>query len=158
LKKLEHPDICSAVTLSKLVPNTVATGCFDKVIRMWSLPKSKVLTWVNTGNYITALTFSPLSSKLIAGLINGQCLVYSSEKLDHVQTIDATNNSGYYKKGTKVTSIEFFSPQLPNIITITSNDSRIRFANISTGVILLKVKGHKNEKCMIRGSVSEDGK
>ena len=41
---------------------------------------------------------------------------------------------------------------------VTSNDSRIRFANIATGVVLLKIKGHKNEKCMIRGSMSADGK
>jgi len=58
-----------------------------------------------------------------------------------------------------VTSIVFFcGNEQPNIVIITSNDSRIRCANIKTGEILLKIKGHKNQNSMLRGSLSTDGK
>lgn len=39
---------------------------------------------------------------------------------------------------------------------ITTNDSRIRFVNIKSGEVLLKMKGHKNEHFMIRASMSAD--
>ena len=37
---------------------------------------------------------------------------------------------------------------------VTTNDSRIRVVNTKNGRILLKIKGHKNENFMTRGSLS----
>ena len=58
-----------------------------------------------------------------------------------------------------MTSIVFFSGnELSNFVIVTTNDSRIRCTNIKTGEILLKIKGHKNQNSMLRGSMSSDGK
>ena len=45
---------------------------------------------------------------------------------------------------------------MPNLVMVTTNDSRIRFINIKNGKVLLKVKGHKNETFMTRASLSPD--
>jgi WD repeat-containing protein 44 len=99
------------------------------------------------------------------GLVNGICQVYEYFKggqdyqVKHIQNINCKNRKGYFAKGTKVTSIVFFSGnELPNIVIVTTNDSRIRCANIKTAEILLKIKGHKNTNSMLRGSMSSDGK
>ena len=56
-----------------------------------------------------------------------------------------------------MTGIEFLSSEsMPNCVMVTTNDSRIRFINIKKGQVLLKIKGHKNENFMTRGSLSGD--
>jgi len=39
---------------------------------------------------------------------------------------------------------------------VTTNDNRIRFINIKSGKVLLKMKGHKNESFVIRASLTPD--
>ena len=39
---------------------------------------------------------------------------------------------------------------------VTTNDSRVRFVNIMTGNILMKIKGHQNNELHVRASLSPD--
>ena len=39
---------------------------------------------------------------------------------------------------------------------ITTNDSRIRFINATTGKNIMKIKGNKNEQFHVRASISPD--
>ena len=85
--------------------------------------------------------------------------MYDSEgdKLKHIQKVECKNRSGKFSKGHKVRGIEFMDPILmKNCVMVTTNDSRIRFVNIKSGEVLLKMKGHKNEHFMIRASMSAD--
>ena len=43
------------------------------------------------------------------------------------------------------------------VTMVTTNDSRVRFINILTGRVLMKIKGHKNEQFHVRASLSADG-
>ena len=39
---------------------------------------------------------------------------------------------------------------------VTTNDSRVRFVNIFDGSVLIKLKGHTNQKYHVRASLSPD--
>ena len=73
------------------------------------------------------------------------------DKLQYVHQIDVKNSNGKFSGGRKVTGIEFFND---NIVMVTTNDSRVRFINIVTRKILMKIKGNKNESFHLRASLS----
>ena len=76
---LQHPDIlCSALFLRPNSENFVASGCFDKMIRVWNVNQRKVIDWQQTPSYITAMQVSPNGEKLIVGLVDGICIVYDN--------------------------------------------------------------------------------
>lgn len=77
----------------------------------------------------------------------------TTEKLKLERSIDVKNNNGKFSGGRKVTGIDFFNL---NICMITTNDSRVRFVNILTGKIIMKIKGHKNNLYHLRASLSPD--
>ena len=56
--------------------NYVASGCFDKMIRIWNVNQRKVIDWQQTHSYITAMQINHNGDKLIVGLVDGICLVY----------------------------------------------------------------------------------
>ena len=39
---------------------------------------------------------------------------------------------------------------------VTTNDSRVRFINIVTGRVIMKIKGNKNESFHLRASLAPD--
>ena len=96
----------------------------------------------------------------MAGLMNGEVHIYdsSTDSLQHLLKIECRNRTGKYSKGRKVTGLEFMrnSINMSDYVMVTTNDSRIRFLNIKNGKILLKIKGHKNEDFMTKGSLSGD--
>lgn len=75
------------------------------------------------------------------------------EKLKLEKQIDVKNNNGKFSGGRKVTGIEFFNN---NVAMVTTNDSRVRFINIQTGRVIMKIKGNKNESFHLRASLSPD--
>ena len=92
LQIFQHPDIVSAcsfkVNVSQIFPylqslpnqsdTYITTGCFDKFLRLWSVKQKKVVDWQQTNNYITALQYTPCSTKLIVGLVNGEVLIFDA--------------------------------------------------------------------------------
>lgn len=78
---LQHSDIlCSALFVKPTSENFVASGCFDKMIRIWNVTQRKVIDWQQTTNYITAMQINSMGDKLIVGLLDGVCLVYDYSK------------------------------------------------------------------------------
>lgn len=77
----------------------------------------------------------------------------TTEKLKLERQIEVRNNTGKYSGGRKVTGIEFFNQ---HVCMITTNDSRMRFVNIFTGRIIMKIKGNKNNLFHLRASLSPD--
>lgn len=101
---------------------------------------------------MTALCFNNVF--LIAGLINGDIVVYE-QPLKKKLRINCKNRTGLYSKGRKVTGLEVYDEQ---IVCVSTNDSRIRFVNVVTGEILLKIKGHVNTHYLITAVLSPDSK
>ena len=56
--------------------NLVASGCFDKTIRVWNVSQRKVIDWQQTPNFITAMQINENGDRLVVGLCDGVCLVY----------------------------------------------------------------------------------
>lgn len=78
---------------------------------------------------------------------------FTVEKLKLERSIDVKNNTGKFSGGRKVTGIDFYSL---NICMVTTNDSRVRFVNILTGQVIMKIKGNKNNLFHLRASLSPD--
>jgi WD40 repeat protein len=79
-----HPDIVASVAFKSGCENYFASGCFDKLLRIWNIKQRKVVEWQQTPNYITALCFTPSTGdRLAVGLITGEILIYdlNQEKL-----------------------------------------------------------------------------
>ena len=171
---MQHQDIlCAALFLRPNSENYVVTGCFDKTIRVWNVPSRKVIDWQQTPNFITAMQTNEAGDKLVVGLADGVLLVYDcasqnkssfdqrglgskqirDEGLRLFRRIDVKNQHGNYSDGRKVTGVDFLTGA---IAMITTNDSRIRFVNIITGVILIKLKGHMNDHYFVRASHTSD--
>lgn len=127
------------------------------------------MDWVQVPTLVTCTTFSINGKYGIAGLYDGQCFFYSltGHRLKYVTAIECRNNSGKYRKGRKVTGLQYIpstkqqhtasnhgSPQL----LITTNDSRLRLYNLSNFDMKCKYKGHENTQSQIHARFSPDGK
>ena len=58
-----------------------ASGCFDKIIRIWDINETKVVDWVQTNDLITALTFSPDKNHLLVGFFKGTIKIYLTNQV-----------------------------------------------------------------------------
>ena len=78
IQVLAHQDIvtCAIFNISKY--NCLASGCADKIIRLWRINTRTVTSWAKTNEFITALQFNHNGSRLIAGLLNGEVHIYDS--------------------------------------------------------------------------------
>jgi hypothetical protein len=95
-------------------------------------------------------TGMPDQSDIQNQMVNTQM---TTEKLKLEKSIEVRNNTGKFSGGRKITGIEFFNQ---HVCMITTNDSRVRFVNIITGRIVMKIKGNKNNLFHMRASLSPD--
>ena len=82
------------------------TGSFDRRLRIWSIPKGRVVQWTQVPELISAVAFAPSSEFIIAGLLDGTCIFYNDE-LKYYTQIELRNKNGKYSSGRKVTGIRF---------------------------------------------------
>ena len=156
---LAHANLVSCAIFNVSQTFCIASGCYDKTIRLWRINTRTVTSWQQTTHFITALQYNQNGTRLVAGLVNGEVHVYDSsltDSLQHLTKIECRNRTGKFSKGKKVTGIEFMSETMPNCMMVTTNDNRIRFINIKNGKVLLKMKGPKNENYVIRASLTPD--
>lgn len=102
----------------------------------------------NIPEYITSLAISPCGKYILVGNNKGRCYVYdmTKDKIKFSHSFDFRNKYGKYSDGRNITGIEFIRN---NEILVSTNDSRIRIANID-GRILYKFKGHENEEGLLK--------
>ena len=158
LRVYPHNGIVSCVSFapldSKIEGDAFITGCFDKIIRVWSTTNNSApISYVNVTELVTAIAFFPLGDFVVVGNNSGKCSVYSYEsKLVYSFSFNCRNKNGKYKHGRKITNIYFINC---SDAVITTNDSRIRMINISTGNVIHKYKGLVNDDTIIRSSYDE---
>jgi len=73
--------VFSSIMLNKKVDEYFATGCFDKMIRIWDLNETKVVDWIQTTDIITALSFSPDRNHLLVGFYKGIVKIYRADQV-----------------------------------------------------------------------------
>jgi hypothetical protein len=67
-----HADFVTSVDFHPKNDLLFLSGCFDKRLRVWSIPESHVAAWATTPEMITSVCFSPTGNQALAGLFNGQ--------------------------------------------------------------------------------------
>ena len=121
----KHPDIVSCVDFypGLDVPILFVSGCMDKKIRTWTVPKDDVhpdkdydepKDVVNVPEFVTSLSFLPDGKMVAAGLTKSQLFFFTYfndvKGLRFFTQMDLRNKRGKYRHGRNVTSIQFFKP------------------------------------------------
>jgi WD40 repeat protein len=91
---LAHSEIVpSAVFVHK---NTIVSGGFDRVLRMWDVDQRKVIAWHECKEFITALAYR--SGRLVVGTMIGELLIYQCDgsKMKMLNTVDVKNRHGSF--------------------------------------------------------------
>jgi WD repeat-containing protein 44 len=135
------------------------SGCFDKKLRIWNIPHERVVEWTHTPHMVTAAIFSPTGEFAIAGLYQGQCVFYKTERALRYHTqIDCRNAHGSNRKGKKVTGMAFVPGAAgAGELLVTTNDSRMRLYQTEDFSQTYKYKGMVNNQMQIRAVFSQDG-
>jgi WD repeat-containing protein 44 len=131
-------------------------GCKDAKLRLWSIPDKRIEFWVNVGDMITAVGFSPDGKTSLAGTVSGMISLYSTENLKSVGQIAVRG-----KKKTRITGIDTKCvPATSDAlkVLVTTSDSRVRLYNLRDKALELKLKAHKNDELPIRASINDDGR
>ena len=72
------------------------------------------------------MSFSPNGKLLLAGHVNGSCIIYESDSLPNlkrVSRIDCKNRAGKYSLGRKISGITFINN---TEFLVATNDSSVR--------------------------------
>jgi WD40 repeat protein len=148
--KFVHSSVVTSISFCPVMGDDekFASGCLDKIIRIWSPKQNKVLDYINMKEYITAISYFPTGDMIAIGTHDGKCSIYDCKpKLRYNFSFTCRNRIGKYSHGRKITNIHFLNRTKA---LITTNDSRIRLINISDGKMIHKYKGLVNEEFMIR--------
>ncbi|KAG9411967.1 WD repeat-containing protein 44 [Aphanomyces cochlioides] len=158
LHVFQHPDSVPAVDFHPKDDRFFLSGCFDNKARIWNIPDGCVVSYVQTPVMITAASFHPSGTRVIAGLLNGQCILYqvnAHQAMNYYTQIECRNARGATRKGRKVTGIEF-SPE-GKYFLVSTNDSRMRLFSVDNYSRVCKYKGLVNNYLQIKGRFSQDG-
>ena len=144
----QHSDFVTAVAFHPIEDRYFLSASFDKKLRVWNIPEHRVVEWTQTSTIITSCTFSPNGQLTVAGLYNGQCVFYATDGLKYYTQVECRNRHGKYKKGKKVTGLQFTSDGKQ--LLVTTNDSRIRLYDMDDYRVVAKYKGTINDELQIR--------
>jgi WD repeat-containing protein 44 len=130
-------------------------GCKDAKLRLWSIPDKRIEYWVNTGEIVTAVGFSPDGKTALAGTMAGSISLYSTENMKSIGQIPVRG-----KKKSRITGIEirYVPPSDVLKVLVTTTDSRIRLYNLRDKALELKLKAHRNDEIPMKASFNDDGR
>ena len=152
----QHSDFVTSVCFHPIEDRYFISGSFDKKLRIWNIPEHRVVEWAQTANIVTATALSPDGNMAVAGLYNGQCIFYQTKGLKYFTQVDCRNRHGKYRKGKKVTNLEFNGDG--SQLLITTNDSRLRLYDMNDYSMIKKFKGLYNDELQIKAKFSPDYK
>ena len=158
LKVFHHNDFVTSIAVHPLNETLFLSGSIDGKVRLWNVPDSRVTSWQDIHDMVTAVTFSKDGSRAVVGSMRGKCRFYSlgiSNTLEYEAQLDVKNKRGQHSRGKKITGLTFAPKLFPNALLITSNDSRIRLYDGYT--LRFKYKGLSNKSTQIKASFSPRG-
>ena len=165
LMVFQHTDFVTAVCFHPIEDRYFLSGSFDRKLRVWNIPHHKVVEWTRTPAIVTSACFSPDGYTAVAGLYQGQVMLYHTEQLRYKTQLDCRNRSGKDSGGRKVTGVVFSEDGL--FLLVSTNDSRLRLYSMDDYRMVSKYKGLQNKELQIKAhlgpgytriiSGSEDG-
>lgn len=159
----KHDDLVTSITFHPTDDRFFLAGSLDEQLRLWSIPDKAVAFSAPTGEFITAVAFTPNGKTAICGLLSGICIFFETEGLKNPWQIHVRSSRGKNAKGSKITGIRtktisaHGSPQADVKVLISSNDSRVRIYSLKTRMLEAKFKGHENMSSQIHARFSDDG-
>eukprot|EP00475_Leptophrys_vorax_P025354 TRINITY_DN3553_c0_g1_i10.p1 TRINITY_DN3553_c0_g1~~TRINITY_DN3553_c0_g1_i10.p1 ORF type:complete len:439 (-),score=97.39 TRINITY_DN3553_c0_g1_i10:1858-3039(-) len=153
----KHSNVVTGVQFHSTNARQFITGSLDGLIRIWDVVDGRVVMWVHADVPVTSVTISPSGSHVYAGLGNGIVNVYKldNRRMDLVQRIICQKKKKkQFQKN--VVGLEFDANGRHLLISIS--DSTLYLYDTSSKRISHFYLGHLNEKQVIRGSFSENGK
>jgi len=156
-----HADLVTSVDFHPKDDSLFLSGGFDRKLRLWSIPDGRVIDWAQTPDIITSAKFTPNGNFVVAGLINGQVYLYSTEGMRYYTQISCRNRHGKDRDGRKVTGLSFYANnnamRLSEQLLVTTNDSRIRLFGLNDYCMISKYKGLTNTSMQIKAHFSDSG-
>ncbi|KAK4396238.1 WD repeat-containing protein 44 [Sesamum angolense] len=149
------------------------SGSLDAKVRIWNIPKRKVVDWTDIPEMVTAASYTPDGQGAIIGSLQGTCRLYSIEgsRLDHRMDIQTKKKSqgkkfptfqspakkdpGLQSQSGKITGFQF-APWNPSEVLITATDNRLGIYNGPD--LIQKFRGFRNTGSQIAATFSPDGK
>lgn len=153
-----HNDFVTSIDVHPKNEALFISGSIDGKVRLWNVPETRVVSWQDIHDMVTAVAFSKDGCRAVVGSMRGKCWFYSltnSNALEYEAQLDVKNKRGQHARGKKITGLAFAPKMFPNALLITSNDSRIRLFDGYT--LRFKYKGHSNKSTQIKASFSPKG-
>ncbi|CAN4114147.1 unnamed protein product [Withania somnifera] len=150
-----HKNYVTCVQFNPVDENIFISGSIDGKVRIWGVPRKRVLEWADVHDIVTALAYQPNGKGLIVGCISGTCRFY--ELSESVLSLNTQVHLHSRKKsaGSRITGIQFFENDSRRVM-ITSEDSKI---HILDGVeIVHKYKGLSKSGSHTSATFSSTGK
>ncbi|OAA78681.1 WD repeat containing protein 44 [Akanthomyces lecanii RCEF 1005] len=159
----KHDDLVTSIRFHPTDDRFFLAGSLDEQLRLWSIPDKSVAFAAPTGEFITAVAFTPNGKTAICGLLSGVCIFYETEGLKNPWQIHVRSSRGKNAKGSKITGIRTKATSVHGTrqadvkVLISSNDSRVRIYSLKTRMLEAKFKGHENSSSQIHARFSDDG-
>eukprot|EP00727_Mastigamoeba_balamuthi_P011525 m51a1_g6996 hypothetical protein (459) ;mRNA; f:180536-182882 len=152
---MEHPDILTSISCD---PNSdelkLVTGSLDNCVRLWVLTDkgAEMRGCVKLSEFVTAVTYSPTGSLIVAGTDDGHCaLMDASLKVQRQIEVRSITGKRSKEGHRTITGLTVHGSQL----IVSSRDSRLRKYDLATLSLISKYKGAKSN--IIRASFSSHG-
>ncbi|XP_006652653.1 WD repeat-containing protein 44 [Oryza brachyantha] len=149
-----HSNFVTCVQFNPVDENFFISGSIDGKIRVWDIPGSSVVDWVDIRDIVTAVRYRPDGKLVVVGTITGNCRFYElSDNLLQLKTQIALN--GKKKSSLKRITGFQFCPSNPSKLMVTSADSKIRILE-GTNVIQ-NYSGLRNGSCQLSATFTPEG-
>lgn len=150
-----HKNYVTCIQFNPVNENIFISGSIDGKVRIWGVPRKRVLEWADAHDIVTAVAYQPNGKGFIVGCISGTCRFY--ELNESVLSLNTQVHLHSRKKssGSRITGIQFFESDSPRVM-ITSEDSKI---HVLDGVeIVQKYKGPSKSGSHTSATFSSTGK
>ncbi|KAM7276787.1 hypothetical protein ACFE04_018653 [Oxalis oulophora] len=154
LKVFSHNNYVTCVQFNPVDNNYFISGSIDGKVRIWEINGCQVVDWTDITEIVTAVCFRPHGKGAIVGSITGNCHFYNASD-NRLQPCAQVCLQGKKKKPKKIAGLQF-SPVDPNILMVTSADSRVRI--IRGHEVVCKFRGLQNSSSQLCASFTSDGK
>ncbi|EPS62097.1 hypothetical protein M569_12696, partial [Genlisea aurea] len=162
IKIFSHTDYVTCIQFNPVNDDYFVSGSIDGKVRIWSINGCQVVSWTETKEIITAVSYSPDGEVGVFGSFSGSCQFFSvgDNRLQFESEVCLTSKrklpSTKRITGFQVIKCVQFLPDDPQKVLVSCADSQIRIIDRSN--VVAKYKGLRNSGCCLSASFTRNGK
>ncbi|KAI3387359.1 hypothetical protein SNEBB_003879 [Seison nebaliae] len=153
LVSFQHDSLITAVAFFPEDDRYFTSCAFDGRIRIWDIEEKVVCKRTEVSNVMTAVTH--FQQFLLIGTSDGRVVAYKMRTLEYEFEFVVRSSKGKNRRGSRICGLSA-SYTSPDILMVTSSDSRIRLYNMREKTIQLKFKGFFSRHKRIQATFSPD--